>query len=152
MPDSSAPDALPWSDHFAVGHETIDRQHRVLVESINEIAAAVRTQDAGGVARLIESLRAAAVEHFREENAVLWQIKTGTYNRRSTKALPRPSYDLLSDTVFEEHTADHKSLLTRIEEIASAPMHAIVDELKAWFVDHAVAHDAHLKAIFQAIS
>jgi hemerythrin len=124
----------------------------VLVDWINEIADAARIRDEGRLASLIESLRALAVEHFREENSVLWQIKTGTYGRRSTKALPRAAFGLLSDSLFEEHTADHASLLTRIDEIARASMSSMVDELKAWFVDHAVVHDSHLKAIFQAIS
>lgn len=146
------PNALPWSDHFAVGHETIDRQHRVMVDWIDEISDAIRLGDEGRLHGLMTALRVVAVEHFREENSVLWQIKTGTYNRWSSKALPRRRHELLSDSMFEEHTADHASLLVRLEEIASASMNSIVDELKAWFVDHAVAHDSHLKAIFQAIT
>ena len=145
-------DALPWSDQFAVGHETIDRQHRLLVDRINEIAEAVSLNDQGRISTLFQSLRALAVEHFREENALLWQIKTGTLRRRSSKALPRPIQGLLSDSQFEEHTADHVSLLTRIEQIAEASASSIVDQLKAWFVDHSVAHDAHLRSIFEAIS
>jgi hemerythrin len=145
-------DALPWSDRFAVGHKTIDRQHRLLVDQINEIAEAVHLNDHGRLSTLFGSLRALAVEHFRDENALLWQIKTGTLKRRSSKALPRPIHGLLSDSQFEAHTADHVSLLARIEQIAEASVSSVVDLLKAWFVDHAVAHDAHLKSIFEAIS
>jgi hemerythrin-like metal-binding protein len=70
--------ALEWTEDFAVGHEAVDRQHRLLVASINEIDETIRAQDEPKVAQLLKVLRLAAEEHFREENALLWQILTGT--------------------------------------------------------------------------
>lgn len=152
MPSSSPPSALPWSEQFAVGHETIDQQHRELVSSINEIDGAVRSGDETRLAQLLRTLRMAAAAHFRVENAILWQIKTGTYQRRSSKALPRRAEGLLGDSVFERHTADHAARLLGLEQIVAASTDAIVEGLKVWFVDHAIAQDALLKAVFQALS
>ena len=81
---------LTWTEHFAVGHETIDRQHRAIVDGINEIDEAIRAgADAERLAPLVQRLRLSTEEHFRHENAILWQIKTGTFRRKSSKALPR---------------------------------------------------------------
>lgn len=150
----SIPSALPWSDHFSVGHETIDAQHREIVEVINGIDDALRTQNESRFGQLLKGLRRAAEEHFRNENAILWQIKTGTFRRRSSKALPRAgiAQGLLTDPVFEQHSAEHVSLLARLDEIATGSTDSMIELLKAWFVDHAIAQDALLKAIFQALS
>jgi len=144
---------LSWTEHFAVGHDAIDRQHRQFLEAINEIDQAIRAgSDAEQLAPLVQALRLAAEEHFRQENAVLWQIKTGTFRRRSSKALPRRAVGLMADAEFDKHTAEHAFSLAALDDIARAPLSAILDLLKSWFVDHAIRHDSHLKSIFQAMS
>ena len=144
---------LAWTEHFAVGHEEIDRQHRRLLDTINEVDDAVRAgTNPDRVAEIMASLRAAAEAHFRQENSILWQIKTGTFRRRSSKALPRPMLGVITDTEFDQHTAEHAVSLTALDDIKSAPLAAIAEHLTSWFVDHAVNHDSQLKAIFQAMS
>jgi|SRR5579872_3843764 len=142
--------ALPWSQDFAVGHETIDQQHRHMVDCINEIEGTIRVQDGARVPELLKALRLAAEEHFREENAILWQILTGTYKRRSPKALPRHS-GMITDAVFEQHTADHAALLARFDNIAREPLASIIDSLKSWFADHATDQDARLRSILRTM-
>ncbi|HLJ21953.1 MAG TPA: hemerythrin domain-containing protein [Stellaceae bacterium] len=143
---------LSWTDRFAVGHEAIDRQHREILDAINDVEEAIRGgADPDRLAPLVQKLRLAAEEHFRDENSVLWQIKTGTFKRRSSKALPRVT-GLMADAAFDQHTAEHAFSLAALDEIARAPLAAMVDALKSWFVDHAIKHDSHLKAIFQAMS
>ena len=141
---------LPWSETFAIGHETIDRQHRGLVDAINEIDDTIRAQDHARVPDLLQALRRSAEEHFREENAILWQLLTGTYKRRSSKARPRRR-GAITDAAFERHTADHASLLLGLDNIAREPLAAIVDRLKFWFVDHVTGQDAQLRPLFEAI-
>ena len=99
---------LAWAEPFAVGHEAIDRQHRQLLDTINEIDNAIRDgADEDRLAELVKALRLTAEEHFRHENSILWQIKTGTFKRRSSKALPRHVVGLMPDTEFDRHTAEH---------------------------------------------
>jgi hemerythrin len=142
--------ALPWSETFAVGHETIDRQHRGLVDAINEIDGAIRAEDHARVPHLLSALRSAAEAHFREENAILWQLLTGTYKRRSSKARPRRR-GALTDAAFERHTGDHASLLLGLDNIAREPVASMVDRLRFWFVDHVTGQDAQLRPLFEAI-
>ena len=142
---------LSWTEHFTVGDETIDRQHRRILDAINEIDRAVSAgADAERLTPLVAALRLAAEEHFRDENSTLWQIKTGTFKRRSSKALPKVT-GVMADTEFDQHTAEHAVSLAALGDIASAPVASIAERLKSWFVDHAIQHDSHLRAIFQAM-
>jgi hemerythrin len=142
---------LPWSENFAIGHEMIDGQHRLLVGLINEIAGAVHAKDHGRLAHLLKMLRLAAEDHVRQENSLLWEIRTGAHEGalRASKSLG--VIRAMAETAFDQHIAEHGELLARFDEIARAPVAAIVEMLKAWFVDHAIKHDSQLKAIFQAL-
>jgi len=149
MPSSSVPSAIPWRDSFAIGHEEMDRQHRQLADTINDIHGAAAAQDEAQVGHLIKALKLAAQEHFREEDAILWQMVTGTFKRRSSRALPRPR-SAMTHTAFQKHTTEHTELLTALDNIAREPLESMIDRLKFWFVDHIVRQDSHLKAVFQA--
>jgi hypothetical protein len=46
--------------------------------------------------------------------------------------------------------AEHATLMASFDTIASAPVETVCETLRAWFLDHAIKHDAPLKAIFQA--
>jgi hemerythrin len=152
MPGSMS-NPLAWAEHFAVGDAAIDRQHQELLDTINEIDGAIRVgADESRLAELVKALHLTAEEHFRHENAILWQIKTGTFRRRSNKALPRPVAGLMPETEFDMHTAEHAFSLASLSNIAGVPLAAMVEALKSWFVDHAIKHDSHLKAIFQAMA
>jgi hemerythrin len=142
--------ALQWSDSFAVGHEMIDREHQILVQLINDIAAAARAND-GRVADLLQKLGRVVKDHFRTENSVLWELRMGSYER--LKHSPKASRIVagMASTIFDDHMAEHKVLLGRFDEVARAPLDTLGEILKAWFVDHAVKRDSHLKTIFQAI-
>ncbi len=141
---------IHWSEIFSVGHELIDQQHRILIQHINDIAAAV-PHNGTRTAPILKSLRRAVREHFHTENAILWEIRTGTHEglRRSPKA--RALVATMAGSVFDDHVAEHGRLLDHFDEIIRAPLETIVEKLVAWFVDHAVKQDAHLKTIFQAM-
>jgi len=143
---------LPWSETFCVGHTGLDAQHRRLVELINDVGAAIHPKmNPEHLAALLRVLRVAVEEHIRQEDALLWELKSGTYEPMQNR--PRTTYFLeaMAAAAFDEHMADHKTLLTRFNAIGSAPVDTLCELLKAWFLDHAIKHDAHLRAIFQAM-
>jgi hemerythrin len=144
--------SLPWSANYAIGHAELDAQHRGLVDLINNIDSAVSPAgNPGNLANLLRSLRAAAVEHIRSENAVLWEISSGTY--QPLRDRPRTPHFLkaMAEAAFDTHIAEHDVLLGQLDAIIGGPVDALREALKAWFVDHAIKHDAHLKTIFQAM-
>jgi len=143
---------LPWSENFAVGHDAVDRQHRRLVELINEIDAAL---DAAKVAarlpHLLKLFRLTVEEHFRQENALLWEIKMGGYAPSPDRPRTPRYLEAMAEARFDEHMAEHAKLLTRFDEMTREPPETLGETLKAWFVDHVVKQDSHLKTIFQAL-
>ena len=143
---------LPWSDNFAVGHTQLDAQHRRLVELINDIDAVVRfATNPDRLAALIELLRLSAREHFRQEGAILWEIKSGTYE--PMKGQPRTSrfLEAMAETAFDEHILEHAAMLDRFEAIVVASADTLCEALKTWFIDHVIKQDSQLRAIFQAM-
>ena len=143
---------LPWSDNFAVGHAGLDTQHYRLVELINDVGIAVRSDmNPERLSALLKVLRVAVEDHIRQEDSLLWEIKSGTY--APLKDRPRTTYFLeaMAGAAFDEHMAEHKTLLARFDAIVSAPVDTLCHALKAWFLDHAIKHDAQLKTLFQAM-
>jgi hypothetical protein len=71
---------LPWSESFAIGHKVLDAEHRRLADLINEVADAVGSKASPEqIAGVLRVLRSVTVEHLRQENAILWELKSGTY-------------------------------------------------------------------------
>jgi len=142
---------LTWSESYAVGHKVLDAEHRHLVELINDVSDAVQSKASPEqIASLLRVLRDVAVEHIRQENSVLWELKSGNYE--PLKARPQTPHFLraMADAAFDEHMAEHATLMESFDAIGSAPITTLCEALRVWFLDHAVKHDARLKAIFQA--
>lgn len=143
---------LSWRETYAVGHLGLDREHRHLVELINEISG-IRDEAGGSIqlTSLSNAFYLASVEHFRHENSVMRDLLMGAY------LLPDGDMQrtLISKTAVNDHCAEHAQTLitleSKLQTFAARPQHgaALASELRFWFLDHAVNHDAHLKDIFQ---
>lgn len=143
---------IPWSENFAVGHTELDRQHRRLIELINEIDAAAHSNHfLERLPGLLQLLRVAMDEHIRQENALLREIRFGTYKPLQGRTRTLHFLKAVAGSAFDEHMAEHGTLLARFDTIVSGPVDALCDGLKVWFVDHAIKYDSYLKVIFQAI-
>ena len=144
---------LPWSESYAVGHKVLDAEHRRLVELINEVDDAIQSgASPERVAGLLRVLRAVAVEHIRQENTVLWELKTGTYEPLKGRTQTPYFVKVMAEAAFDEHMAEHAVLMASFDIIPSLPVETLCETLRVWFLDHAIKHDAHLKAIFQAVA
>jgi len=148
--------SLPWSENFNVGHLGLDEEHRGLVELINDVIAAVHDKTnleklPDLLPTLLKALREATVEHLRNEDAILWELRQGKYAR--LKGNPRtPQFvKAMAGAAFDEHMAEHEKLLSQFDDVSKLPHDKLCETLKSWFLDHAIKHDAHLKAIFQAL-
>ncbi len=144
--------SFPWRESFATGHPGLDDEHRRMVALINDIAPAVDAgAEADGFSDLLEQLREVTMEHFRNENTILWELRSGTYAGLRDRPRTPPFVKAMAEAAFDEHMAEHQSMLKQMEELRALPRHALSETLKTWFVDHAIKHDSQLKAIFQAI-
>jgi hemerythrin len=147
---------LVWNETFAVGHEELDAEHRQLVDAINDLCAAIEMQLRPRQLRpLLRALRIAVEDHLRHESAVLSHISAGLESTH----YPAPAHlRVMSAAALTEHMTKHKRLLSKLETITtgSRARHRsagaeLGEELKNWFLEHAIRCDAHLKSLFQAL-
>lgn len=61
-----------WDDSYSINNEMIDKQHRVLVELIDELLTSAKQQEAGAdVSKILTELEKYTVEHFTYEENLL---------------------------------------------------------------------------------
>jgi hemerythrin len=153
------PSSFGWSDLFAVGHERLDREHRHLVELIARFCAAIHArEDLARLADHLGAIKQATRAHLRSENAVLRELKGKARDSNSGRPGAPRHLGAITDAAIEDHIAEHRLMikgLTAIAERVDGMTHAegpaLCADIKAWFLDHAVKHDAHLTTIFQAL-
>lgn len=120
--------AVKWSEELKVGVRAFDRDHRALVEALNEVIHAV---DAGmAVPELIGMIKGLAeltADHFMREEAFLRER---------------------GDPGLDAHAAEHRRLMTEIHAyVASLVAGDSIDEdflhhfLPAWLIDHIIGVD-----------
>ena len=141
---------IQWTESFAVGHQGLDAEHRRIVQIINDVCTAVHTSD-GRLHELLKSLRPVTIEHLRNENAILWELRQGTYPALQGRSPSSTLVKAMAAAAFDEHVAEHGNLVGQFDKIRALPPAMLCETLQAWFVDHAIKYDAHLKAIFQAM-
>jgi|SRR6185437_9842490 len=133
---------ITWTEEYAIGHKSLDEEHRRLVNAINRLHAA---EEAGRTKQelksLLKTIELATLEHFRHENAVLTLELSGK----------------LDNETCNEHLAEHARALAELESIihrlgsgTTFDGSELSYTLKHWFVAHVTEHDVHLKREFQA--
>jgi len=148
-----------WSDLFAVGHDRLDREHRHLVELIGRFCAAAHAGES--TARLthhLDAIKIATRAHLRSENAVLRELKAKVGRPKADRRAAPRHLGAVTDAAIEVHIAEHRTMLkgltafaNRLDGMSQADRPGLCADIKAWFLEHAVKHDAHLKTIFQAL-
>jgi|SRR5215510_4060007 len=122
---------LHWKDHYSVGIEAVDHEHRELIDLINRLHAELMEKGAVlTVEAFFGDLFTGISAHFALEERFMREHR----------------YDQ-----FPQHKADHERLLDEIrgmmdevaaeEKIDSAEL---ATRLDAWFSRHFETHDAHL--------
>jgi len=67
---------MNWNDKLSVGVETLDNQHKVLIETLNELQAAMMKGQARAVAaKILNELIQYTRDHFAAEEAMMEQTK-----------------------------------------------------------------------------
>ena len=67
---------MTWNDKLSVGVQTIDAQHTVLIETLNDLHAAMMKGQARAVAGgILHNLVTYTVDHFAAEEAMMESVK-----------------------------------------------------------------------------
>lgn len=126
-----ADELLRWRDSFALGIPAMDREHRAMIELINQCHAQLgAAPDAAAIERTLGEIHAGIASHFALEERIM---RTAGYAETAA------------------HKADHEELLDRIRDLmdgyAADPVAgraALERELSEWFGRHFRSHDARL--------
>jgi len=121
---------LQWKDHYSVGIEAVDHEHKELIDLINRLHDAL-TQDRGAAAAeaFFGDLLRAISAHFALEE----------------RFMREHNYDHVG-----QHKDDHERLLDEIRDIMDEFLNepttddALSARLDAWFSRHFETHDARL--------
>ncbi|MEF8728149.1 MAG: bacteriohemerythrin [Accumulibacter sp.] len=126
---------LAWNSHFETGIETVDRQHRCLVERVNELASMLATagdQVPDGLAELFDQLRDYADRHFASEEGLM--SSQGVDPRHIAK-----------------HHESHRRFVAEVEEMAAACLNRsgvtgrkLLGFITHWVVFHILGEDQDL--------
>jgi hemerythrin len=121
---------IKWDKQFAVGHSLIDDQHKMFVELVARVEAAVADkEEKEHIVRLLDELFKYAVFHFKSEENLMLRI----------------GYPYLA-----EHERLHKDILHEIgDKLLSLSLNKVaaselVDFLYRWFVEHTSTEDLRI--------
>jgi hemerythrin len=157
---------LIWSEALAVGHESLDAEHRSLVEALNGINAGLRAgQTSDQIRPLLDALKSLAEDHARHEDWILRRLNAGPL----PSVVDRQAFlRALVGVDIAAHTTGHVHWLAKLNRIIQGFDHPGLDhpgvghqcgsagrplssDLNAWFLDHVDKHEAPLRAVFQAL-
>ena len=93
---------VEWRDEFRIGIESVDHEHRALIQLINDLHARVADGGDGG-----EADREAVLDFLGEVNT-----KISSHFALEEKIMRERGYD-----EFAEHKADHERLLDGVRDI-----------------------------------
>ncbi|MEA2093178.1 MAG: bacteriohemerythrin [Pseudomonadota bacterium] len=122
---------IEWKDEFSIGVPDVDHEHQELIALINELHAAMSSEDSGyTVMDFLGEIYAHVSAHFALEEKIMRKRK----------------YDQ-----YEEHKSDHEDLLDELrdimddyEENAYFSDKEFASAVEKWFTDHFKNRDARL--------
>ena len=120
---------IDWKEEFSVGVESVDTEHREMIELINELDGAMQHDaDCATVLGTLGEIYARISAHFALEEKIM----------RDT-----------AYAGFAAHKTDHERLLDHlldtidgVEEAGRYDREALSELLDRWFSDHFRTHDA----------
>jgi len=117
---------MEWSDNLNTGIDTIDLQHRKIVDYINELHKAAQIEDRELVGQVLSGLIDYTVSHFGFEEEMLENNQYGD---------------------LEEHKQLHEKFIARIKkhlanhEKGANVARALTGELQIWLIAHISKED-----------
>lgn len=119
-----------------------------MVDLINQFCLA---RDAESRGRLLSELEHLTERHFEHEEVVLERLF-------STAPRDRRMLHMTLSAALVEHSTEHRRRLGEIRAMrralgsgAVAAEPTLCEDLKAWFVDHAIGAEAQLKTVLQSV-
>ena len=135
---------IEWNDSLLIGVDEIDRQHKILVNTLNEVAT--RISEYSGrrrIEQITRDLLAYAIYHFESEEQLIKQY----------------GYDTAEPEDADLHIRQHRGFSDRViamraeaEEGKSVSQAALLKFLKDWLINHIGTTDRRLGQFIRANS
>lgn len=125
---------IQWKDEFKIGIQSVDHEHRGLIELINQLHDKLaKNADRDTIADFLGEIHALIAAHFALEEKEMLEM----------------AYD-----EFDEHKEDHEALLDQIRDMMDEleqdrtgdVMRTLGERLNSWFTEHFRTRDARLHA------
>lgn len=123
-------DKMQWSQEWELGIESIDQQHRQIVDYINELTQAIDRNDHAQVLMVLDHLRRYTLNHFTFEEQLMAQA--GFAQRIEHEAIHRHFESRVAQFQFElDSGRDAMGIARRAR-----------NTLKVWLIEHIKHEDA----------
>lgn len=122
---------ITWKDEFSLGIESVDVEHREMIELINDLDSAMQqdaTQDT--VVDTLGEIYARIAAHFALEEKIMRDAHYEAF------AAHKQDHELLLDELLD--------VIDSVDEDGDYDRVALSRDLDTWFSDHFRTHDAML--------
>lgn len=121
-----------WSKDFEVGIDSIDRQHKKLVEIINRYGEEIKKNDKGEIQKTLNELSKYTIYHFAEEESIM-----------ARSGIPKEH--------MKNHHLEHKDFISNILSIVDSSstfneiqLSQLFDFLVNWLAVHILCCDKRM--------
>jgi hemerythrin len=123
---------LKWRDHYSVGAESVDYEHRVLIDRINRLDDQLMAEDGPlEASAFFEDLTEVITAHFAREERFMREHGYGQ--------LPQHRED------YERFLDDIRDLIDEFDRSEKTGREDLAARLDGWLSGHFETHDARLK-------
>jgi len=127
---------IKWSEELCIGSDSIDEQHRQLINIINELHLAVEYHGGNAaILPLVNKLHAYARTHFEDEEHLLEQLG---FPGKVDHALEHDEFIARLDALILQYSSSSDLLTVHIR-----------DFLLTWFFIHIRVHDMEYKQFLE---
>ncbi len=128
---------IPWKEEYSLGIETIDIQHRKLVEIINEVMKAMEdSMPEGTIARIVNEMQQYAEDHLAYEEDIFGQCGY------AETAEHRAEHDIFRETIEEFRGRSKENGITVAIEL--------LGYLEGWLIKHVLITDRKYVEAFKS--
>lgn len=130
---------LLWRDELSVGNVIIDRDHKKLINIINQVEVALAKDDNTVLTQQLDSLFDYSKTHFDHEERIARAVeymKTGTLHQAHEELLTR--LNVFKQQVGDNWTPEAKDVFCSM--------------LRAWLIDHVIKEDMLMKPLLSRYS
>lgn len=136
-----------WRESMAIGHPTIDSQHKYLFCLVNAVELALQVDNPAKVTafyldQLIEYTRS----HFEDEEKIQIAIQYPQHNEHKTqhREIIENLEELKARLIPRSANGDVEEE-ARLERMCSKTLDDVVGFLRHWILDHVLHTDIHMK-------